>query len=109
MDENDKPKEETNKDSEKPKENLKPPEANFAQLVLLLGAGAMQQLGLVPNPVNGKTQVDLQVAKFSIDLLGVLQEKTKGNLSDKENKMLDDLLFDLRMRYVNATREKDTK
>ncbi len=109
MVENEKPNTKGNMDSEKADENLKPPEASFAQLVLLLGTGAMQQLGLVPNPMNGKTQVDLQVAKFSIDLLGVLQEKTKGNLSDKETQMLDDLLFDLRMRFVEATRDKDKK
>jgi len=90
-------------------ENTKLPEANFAQLVFLLGAGAMQQLGIVPNPLSGKNEVDLQVAKFSIDLLSVLQEKTKSNLSEKENKMLEDLLFDLRMRYVNAVQEKKNK
>ena len=69
----------------------------------------MQQLGIVPNPLSGKNEVDLQVAKFSIDLLSVLQEKTKSNLSEKENQMVEDLLFDLRMRYVNAVQEKKNK
>ena len=90
-------------------ENPKLPEANFAQLVFLLGAQAMQQLGMVPNPLDGKIRVDLQVAKFSIDLLNILQERTKGNLSLKEEQMLEDLLFDLRMRFVTASKEQDKK
>jgi len=97
------------KKEEQNKENAKLPEANFAQLVFLLGAQAMQQLGMVPNPLNGETEVNLQVAQFSIDLLGVLQEKTKGNISPKEEQMLNDLLFDLRMRFVTATKEQEKK
>ena len=98
-----------NENDESKKENMKLPEANFAQLVFLLGAQAMQQLGAMPNPASGKTEVDLKVAQFSIDLLSVLQEKTKGNLSDKENQMLDELLFDLRMRFVTVSKEQDKK
>ncbi len=98
-----------NENNEPKKEKMKLPEANFAQLVFLLGAQAMQQLGAVPNPLNGKNEVDLPVAQFSIDLLAILQEKTKGNLSEKENQMLDDLLFDLRMHFVTASKEQDKK
>ena len=98
-----------NEIDESNKEKMKLPEASFAQLVFLLGAQAMQQLGAAPNPLNGKTEVDLPVAKFSIDLLTVLQEKTKGNLSEKENQMLDGLLFDLRMQFVTASKEQDKK
>lgn len=81
------------------------PEANFLQLVFLLGTQALYGLGAIPNPVTKKTEPDLLVAKFNIDLLNMLQEKTKGNLTEGEAKGLEELLFDLRMRYVVAVKE----
>jgi hypothetical protein len=61
-------------------------------------------LGLVEDPVSGKTQRDLDQAKFSIDLLGVLSEKTQGNLTKQEDRYLEGVLHELRIRYVEATR-----
>ncbi len=77
-------------------------ETGFATLVLMLRTAAMVHLGAVPDPVSGKAQVDLPQAKHLIDLLDVLKAKTAGNLTAGETAMLDDLLFDLRMRYLEA-------
>ena len=62
------------------------PEANFLQLAFLFGMQAMQCLGLVPHPVSQKAEVDIPLAKFNIDLLEMLQQKTQGNLTPEEEK-----------------------
>ena len=80
------------------------PKADFAFFCYSMGSQAMVHLGLVPNPISGKTELDLTQAKYTIDLLEMLKEKTEGNLSDEENKILMSLLFDLRMRYVERSR-----
>ena len=59
-------------------------------------------LGLVENPISKKREPDLDQAKFTIDTLEMLQEKTQGNLSEGEASALHGLLYDLRMRYVQA-------
>jgi hypothetical protein len=74
---------------------------DFNAFVLSLGSSALIHLGQAPDPVSGKTQEpDLPLAQQSIDLLALLQEKTRGNLTDDEAHFLDTLLYDLRMRYV---------
>jgi hypothetical protein len=72
---------------------------DFYTFCLSLGSSAFMHLGDVPLP-DGSEAPDLTLAKQTIDLLGMLQEKTKGNLSDDEAKFLDHLLVDLRLRYV---------
>ena len=57
----------------------------------------------MPNPVSGKTETDLEQAKHFIDMLGVLEEKTKGNLTDDESRSLESVLFDLRMGFVEVS------
>ena len=74
----------------------------FSALVLMLGTTALVHLGAAPDPGSGETKVNLGQAKQVIDLLEVLQAKTAGNLTAAESRMLDDLLFDLRMRYLEA-------
>lgn len=78
--------------------------ADFVTLLLSLAASAQSALGISPNPRNGKVEVKLPEAKYSIDLLSVLKEKTQGNLSSEEEKFLEALLYDLRLRYVEAKR-----
>jgi hypothetical protein len=78
--------------------------ADFVTLLLSLAASAQSALGISPNPRTGKVEVRLPEAKYSIDLLSVLQEKTQGNLSSEEEKFLEALLYDLRLRYVEAKR-----
>ncbi len=85
------------------------PDASFASLVLMLATGAMQQLGLVENPITKKKESNLNLAKITIDILSILKEKTKGNLDKEEDGFLDGLLYDLRMKYVKEVdKEKDT-
>lgn len=76
------------------------PPADFATLVLSLGSSVLMYLG--EGPDGGQTQRNLPMAKHAIDLLNVLEEKTKGNLSPEEEHILGSLLFDLRLRYVEA-------
>jgi len=60
-------------------------------------------LGQVPNPNTNKTEEDLPQAKFLIDTLGMLKEKTKGNLTPEEINFLENLLYELRMSYISKT------
>lgn len=76
-------------------------EASFSTLVMSLGSSTMIALGQIPDPSTGKTQVDLNVAQYNIDLLQVLQKKTEGNLTDEENQFLKALLSDLQIQYLN--------
>ena len=79
-----------------------PPPATFDVLVSLLFTQAMGTLGHVPHPATGKSEINKPYAKHYIDTLDMLGEKTKGNLSDDETKILSETLHALRMAYVNA-------
>ena len=79
-------------------------EVTFSSLVLMFGTTALVQLGVTPNPGSDQKTPDLVQAKQIIDLLGVLQDKTKGNLTAEESDLLESLLFDLRMRYLEAAK-----
>jgi hypothetical protein len=78
------------------------PPADFATLVLSLGSSAVMYLGEAPGPDGKKPPRNLPMAKHAIDLLTVLEEKTKGNLPPEEGQILESLLFDLRLRYVES-------
>ena len=80
-----------------------PPEPSFSMIVSSFVVQALIALGEMESPVDGKRTRDLEAAKFSIDMLQVLADKTKGNLDDNEKKMLDSALYDLRMRYVQTS------
>ena len=80
-------------------------EMNFQMLVISLSTSALVQLGVAPNPANGKTEKDLISAKQTIEILAVLQEKTKGNLTPEESRLLDQCLYDLKMSYVNIAKK----
>ena len=89
-------------DSSKPMGKEKKLEANFSTLVLSIGSSAAMALGLAPNPVTGKIEEDLQVARFNIDLLRMLKDKTNGNLTPDEKKFIDSICADLQMKFVSA-------
>lgn len=89
-------------------ESEKKGEYHFVQLVLMFQTAAMQQMGKIQNPFTKKVERDLNQAKFSIDMLEMIQQKTKGNLSENEKKFLDHVLFELRMNYVDEM-NKDKK
>ena len=73
----------------------------FAQLVLMFHAGAMQHLGKVKNPLTDKVERDLTAAQGMIDLLEMLKARTRGNLAPEETRMLDQILQELRLNYVD--------
>ena len=70
-------------------------EAFFVQLVFTFQAAAMQQLGKVINPLTGKVEKNMEQAKHSIDMVAMLEEKTRGNLNDREQKLIERVLFEL--------------
>jgi hypothetical protein len=76
--------------------------SGFATLVSYLSTTAMFQLGLLPGPAGERIPMDLPNARRTVDLLEVLQEKTQGNLTADESKMLDDVLYELRLTYVEV-------
>ncbi len=78
----------------------------FMQLVISLQAGAMQQMGKVASPLTGKVERDLDMAKHSIDMLAMIDEKTKGNLGEEEQKLLSHLLYELRLNYVDELKKE---
>ncbi|MFO7155462.1 MAG: DUF1844 domain-containing protein [Pseudomonadota bacterium] len=77
---------------------------DFLTFVFSLGSSALVHLGDAPNPETGKLEKNLVLARETIDVLSMLQEKTKGNLTPEEERFLGSLLYDLRLRYVEAVR-----
>jgi hypothetical protein len=80
--------------------------ATFSGLLMMFGATGMAQLGAVPDPASGQKQADLEGAKYTIEVLEVLEQKTVGNLSEPESQLLKEILFDLRLRYVQAAKAR---
>lgn len=79
----------------------------FMQLVMMFQGMAMQQLGKVMNPMTQQIDRDLGQAKNFIDLLSMIEKKTQNNLSDNEQKLLQQALFDLRMNYVDEVKKEN--
>jgi hypothetical protein len=77
--------------------------ASLLSLIMSLASNAAASLGMMPHPVTGETGVDLKTAKHWIDVLGMLEQKTQGNLDPQEVQVIDSLLADLRMQYVSLT------
>lgn len=82
------------------REKFKLPKVDFATFVLSLASSALVQLGEVPNPETGESEENLPVAKHTIDILAMLREKTAPCLSEEESRLMDGLLYELRMKYV---------
>ncbi len=80
------------------------PKIDFSTFVLSLTTSAQVHLGLIPNPSDQAVHTDLPLAKQTIDILGVLEEKTKGNLEEHESQLLDKVLYDLRMMYLEKNK-----
>jgi hypothetical protein len=86
---------------EKEKNGFIPPQPDFTFFITTLSLQASIALGSIPNPSSQKAEEDLAQAKFLIDTLGMLQEKTKGNLDGNESKLLENLLYELRSVYLS--------
>ena len=85
----------------------------FLQLIYLFQSTAMQGMGKIKNPVTDKIEGNLEQASQAIDMLEMLQDKTKGNLSEELKKMMESILTNLRLNYVEeagkADKKEDTK
>ena len=79
------------------------PEVNFATFVFSLSSSALFHFGEIADPTSGKKTKNLPMAKHTIDILAMLEEKTKGNLTSDEEQLFKNILYDLRMRYIKET------
>jgi hypothetical protein len=85
-------------------DDAEPERTMFNEFLMGIASSAFIYLGLVEHPATGRRQVDMTAAKESIDMLVMLREKTKGNLTRGEEKFFDDLLSDLKMQYISMRR-----
>jgi hypothetical protein len=83
--------------------------ASFVNFLSTLATNAAASLGAVPHPATGQRSLDLDTGKYWLDVLGMIREKTKGNLHAQETRLLDGLLADLRMQYVTMVRATEEK
>jgi hypothetical protein len=90
-------------------ESEKKDELHFIQLVLMFQTATMQHMGKLQNPITQKIERDLDQARFSIDMLEMIQNKTKNNLTENEKKFLEHTLFELRMNYVDEMSKEEQK
>lgn len=79
----------------------------FLHLIYSLQMAAMQQMGKQISPVTGKIDRDLVAAQASIDMIAMLQKKTEGNLTVEESKLVEHILYELRLNYVDESKKKD--
>lgn len=96
--------EEKREESPSEKESKAPPlpEVNFSSLIISLSSTAFLHFGEIPDPTTGEKRKDLALAKHAIDTIAMLKEKTEGNLTAEEKQFIENVLTDLRWRYVKA-------
>lgn len=82
------------------------PDANFPLMVSMFTTQAMGALGLIPNPITAEMEVQPALAKHYIEMLAVLEEKTKGNLDENEEKLMETSLHELRIMFVQNTKKE---
>jgi len=85
------------------------PKLDFATFILSLSHSALVHLGEAPHPDGDAPQKDLALARQTIDMLGMLEEKTRGNLTTEEARFLENMLFDLRMLYLQVSQRGPEK
>ena len=93
-----------NQNQNKIDEQIILPEVTFSSFIVSLSTAALVHLGEMEEPATGVKEKNLPLAKHTIDTLAMLQEKTSGNLDDEEKALLDHILFDLRMKFVQASK-----
>lgn len=86
----------------KSEESFPLPEVNFSSLILSLSSSVLFHLGEIPDPQTGEKRKDLTMAKHGVDTIAMLKDKTRGNLSKEEGLFVENVLTDLRWRYVKA-------
>ena len=75
----------------------------FQHLVVMFQTLALQQMGKLTSPITGKVERDLHQAKITVDMLGMIQKRTEGNLEENEKKILDTVMMELQMNYIDET------
>ncbi len=85
------------------------PSIDFTTFVLSLSHSALMHLGETPHPETNALEQDLALARQTIDLIGLIEEKTKGNLTGDEERLIGQLLFDLRVHFVEHTKKEEKK
>ncbi len=80
---------------------------NFVNFIISLSSSALVYLGEMPEPSTGRFDKNLSLAKHAIDTLDMIKEKTKGNLTEEEEKLLTQVLADLKLKYVKKMQEKE--
>ncbi|MFH1459271.1 MAG: DUF1844 domain-containing protein [Candidatus Omnitrophota bacterium] len=80
------------------------PEVSFNVFITSLGMQALMFLGEIENPMTNKKEVDIHQAKYLIDTLGMLEEKTEGNLDEQEKQVITQLLYELRLKFVEKSK-----
>ena len=98
--ENRAPEDQETAQTDKPQEQPQLPEINFSTFVVSLNASALLHMGAIEDPTSGQKTKDLPMAKQTIDILSMLEEKTAGNLINEEENLLKNILYDLRIMYV---------
>jgi len=93
--------------AEKEKASAMPPPPTFSQFLAGLAAQALMALGEAENPVTKKREVELPQAKYTVDIIALLKEKTQGNLTEAEQAAIDQILTDLRLRFVKVSEKPD--
>jgi hypothetical protein len=88
---------------ENPEQKL--PQIDFGTFVMSLASSVLVHLGEIAHPERGAGDPNIPLAKQTIDILGMLQDKTRGNLTEEEKELLENLLYDLRMKYVAYKKE----
>lgn len=102
-------KESINKEKHEPlkKDNPTEPKVDFIFFISTLGIQASIAIGQIANPVTNKLDLDLKQAKFLIDTLDIIKEKTLGNLNMEENNLLENMLYELKMVYLSKNKGGD--
>lgn len=87
---------------EKPGERGEFPPLDFSTFILSLSSSVLMNLGVIENPMTGKKEKEPAVAKQTIELINLLKDKTKGNLTEEESKLVDEVLTELKLWYVRV-------
>ncbi len=81
------------------------PEVTFSTFIMSLNTSVLYHLGEIADPETGAKTVNIDLARHAIDTLVILEQKTKGNLTEEESELLKNILYDVKMRFVNAVKK----
>ncbi len=83
------------------------PEPTLSNFVASLASSALVQLGILPDPRTGGLKKDLEMARYTIDLLDMLKEKTQGNLTEEESRIIEEVVVELKLKFIEMSREEE--